>query len=141
MHAQSPQNTPLVLVADMQPHMAMALDHMAREAGAAQVALASNSAEAVEYAIDQRPALAILDADLMPVDGYDLAHTIREYWNSKNHQGEIWLTTGRLDEQDAELLTHSTADRVIRHPYDPNMIADLMRHVLAQYAPGSAPTV
>lgn len=124
---------PLVLIADMQPHLALAMDHMARTAGAGQVAIAGNSIEAAEIGIDRRPHLAILDIELLPVDGYGLAKMLRDHWTRHNHTGEIWLTAGRLHEPDAALTAESAADRVIRHPFDPNQVADLMRHVLAQH--------
>jgi len=119
---------PLALIADDQPHILLALDHLVRTAGDVQVITVNNSHEAIHLATQRLPALVMIGLTIPQIDAYTACRMIRDQW--QQHPGQIWLIAGQLLETDPDYAREAGADRVITNPFDPNLVVDLVRQAL-----------
>lgn len=127
-------NVPIIVIADDQPHIQMALEYLARSAGPVRVMLAHHGDEVCHLALEHKPLLVILGMHMPGINAIAAARIIRDQW--QNHTGKIWLIAGCLQPPSDEDVMDAGADCVITYPFDPNLITDAIRAALAETPAG-----
>jgi DNA-binding response OmpR family regulator len=122
---------PIVLIADDQPHIVLALEYLVRGLGNAQVMTATDGRDAVAKSITHRPALVLLDVMMPYIDGYTAGKMIREAW--AGHPGQIWFISARGSRTDADQAREVGGDRFINKPFDPDRVLGEIKKVLEKY--------
>jgi two-component system response regulator MprA len=121
-----------VLIADDQPHLSLALEHLVRSIDGVRATAIADGSEAIHHAIDEQPDLVILSTTIGPIDAWTAARMIRDQWHG--HPGRIWLSAGRLEPYDNDDLTTAGVDHIVTHPYDPNEVIDRITEVIRAQA-------
>jgi len=122
-----------VLIADDQPHLMFALDHLVRTISGVRATCVADGAEAIHRAIGEQPDLVIISTSIGPIDAHTAARMIRDQW--RGYPGRIWLSAGRLEPQDSDALTVAGIDQVITHPYDPIAVIDHVHDLIHHRRP------
>lgn len=126
-----PNSMPIVLIADDQPHIVLALDFLVRSLGKARVMTATDGRDAVNKAIQHKPALVLLDVMMPQIDGYTAGKMIREGW--AGHPGQIWFISARGSRTDADQARVVGGDRFINKPFDPDRVLKEIRQAVEEY--------
>ena len=90
---------------------------------------AKTGTEALQKARESKPALVFLDAVLPDIDGFEVARTLKQD-PSLVPSPYIVLLTG-LEDVARESLEASGIDEVIRKPFQPARVVDIVKRVLA----------
>lgn len=122
---------PVVLIADDQAHIVLALEFLVRSLGKARVMTATDGRDAVAKAIEHKPALVLLDVMMPQIDGYTAGKMIRESW--ADHPGQIWFISARGSRTDADQAREVGGDRFINKPFDPDRVLKEIRQAVEQY--------
>lgn len=122
---------PVVLIADDQAHIVLALEFLVRSLGKARVMTATDGRDAVAKAIEHKPALVLLDVMMPQIDGYTAGKMIRESW--AGHPGQIWFISARGSRTDADQAREVGGDRFINKPFDPDRVLKEIRQAVEQY--------
>lgn len=120
----------LILIAEDQPRILMALEHLVQSIPNAVIIAAQDGSHAVHKALNRKPQLAILSTNLPLIDGHLAARMIRDQWDQQSHHGQIWLTAGQLDPNRPQDIQQTGANQLITYPFDPNLIADLLKQAI-----------
>ena len=120
----------LILIADDQPHILMALEHLAKSVDDVTCLTAHDGPQAVRKAIERQPRLVVIATQMPIIDGHTAARMIRDQWQADRHDGQIWLTAGQLDENALEDAVSAGADQLLTHPFDPVCIVDTLRKLI-----------
>jgi CheY-like chemotaxis protein len=120
----------LILIAEDQPHILMALEHLVQSVPDTIIITAQDGPHAVNKALNRKPHLVILAASLPQIDGHLAARMIRDQWDEQNHRGKIWLTAGQLEKTSQTDAQEAGADQIITNPFDPNLVVDLLKQAV-----------
>ncbi len=90
---------------------------------------AKTGTEALQKARESKPALVFLDAVLPDIDGFEVARTLKQD-PSPVPSPYIVLLTG-LEDVTRESLEASGIDEVMRKPFQPERVVDIVKRVLA----------
>lgn len=120
----------LILIADDQPHILLALEHLVQDIDDVCVITANDGAHAVNKALNRKPHLAVLSTRLPQIDGILAARMIRDQWDEQGHAGQIWLSAGNLDTPNAVDLSACGAHHVLTHPFDPVLVVEQINQAL-----------
>lgn len=82
-----------------------------------RVITAPDGEEALRLALEQRPALAVVDVMMPKLDGYELTRALRS--NEKTKDMPIILLTARAQDVDAERGFEAGADEYLKKPFSP----------------------
>ena len=130
---------PVVLIADGDAESAQALTERVQEEGC-EVVVATDGKQARELCRQVRPQVALLDASLPGIDGYNLLLELR----SKNEDAAVFLTSARGEEfRQAKALELGADDFVVK-PYSLEVMTSKIRRELRRRADGlhvRSPTV
>jgi len=95
-----------------------------------EVLMASNGREAVEIALQERPAIVLMDIGLPCMDGYQSCLEMR---NAGLTDTLIVAVTGYGQERDKQKAEESGFDRYLIKPLDPQTITDLLACLPAKH--------
>ncbi|MCL4294630.1 MAG: response regulator [Anaerolineae bacterium] len=100
-----------------------------------QVAKAGNAALAIELARFLKPDLVVLDLNLeMPHDGLKVCRTLRSEPDIALAKIPILILTAATTEEDINAALEAGADHYLSKPYNPNVLRELIGHLLANRA-------
>jgi DNA-binding response OmpR family regulator len=93
-----------------------------------EVVVADNGQDALDTALDARPALILLDTMMPRMDGYEVCSRLRD---QRPDMPVIMLTAKSLD-ADRAMALHAGADDWVTKPFDPadlvSKVKDRLRH-------------
>jgi DNA-binding response OmpR family regulator len=115
----------LVLIADDDEDI-LALVKYVLEAGGYEVITAHDGAQALALALEQRPALAVLDVMMPQLDGLEVTRRLRATDGFETLP--IILLTARVADADVQAGLSAGATEYLRKPFSPQ---DLRQHVAA----------
>ncbi|MBK1719689.1 response regulator [Thiocystis violacea] len=118
------QDTPLILIVEDEPRLALLVADYLRAAGYRVHHLADGS-QVVEWAQREHPDLVLLDLMLPGKDGLTICREIRA-----ESQTPIIMTTARVDEIDRLLGLELGADDYVCKPYSPRELVARVKAVL-----------
>ncbi len=123
---------PLILLADDEPHILLALEYLTRQLGEVKVLTATDGPTAVHLAIQHQPALILLDVMMPGMDGYAACTEIRNHWQQSPspHDGQIWFLTARESNLDKTQSLEVGANRIINKPFDPDRLLNDISNAL-----------
>jgi CheY-like chemotaxis protein len=99
------------------------------------VRLAHDGASALGVAREFRPQVILLDIGLPDMDGYSIAHRLRD----EHLRGEVLIAlTGFGEAQDRARAEAAGFDRHLTKPVEPEKLRELVRRVGDSSAPGAA---
>src|SRR2546425_12318045 len=104
-----------VLVVDDDPDVARFVEVNLRSAGY-EVSVASNGEEALERAVELRPALVLLDVMMPKLDGFEVAQRLRR--DARTSSTSIIMLTAKALSSDKVLGLSAGADDYIIKPFD-----------------------
>lgn len=100
-----------------------------------QVAKAGNAALAIELARFLKPDLVVLDLNLeRPHDGLKVCRTLRSEPDTALAKIPILILTASTSEEDINAALEAGADHYLSKPYNPNVLRELVSHLLANRA-------
>ncbi|HEY7149312.1 MAG TPA: response regulator [Gaiellaceae bacterium] len=118
---------PLILVADDDEDILMLLTfHMERSGY--EVVQARSGTEALEVAIDRRPALAVLDVMMPGIDGFEVTRELRA--DDRTRSMPVVLLTARAQATDVAQGMAAGADEYVKKPFDPHDLRDRVERLL-----------
>jgi DNA-binding response OmpR family regulator len=120
-----------ILVADDDADI-LALVAFRLERSGYEVIRAGDGAEALMLALEEAPALAVLDVSMPKLDGYEVTRRIRA--DERTCRLPVILLTARVLERDVALGYEAGADDYMKKPFSPQ---ELRVHVQAILARGS----
>lgn len=116
----------LILLADDEPHILLALEYISRTLDNVTIRTASDGPTAIKIATEQNPCLILMDVMMPGIDGYTACATIRKQWEESHHDGQIWFITARSSNIDNEHALSVGANRVVHKPFDPDVLLKTM---------------
>ena len=120
---------PLVLVADDDEDI-RALVEFRLERADYEVVTAADGVEALEVALERRPALAVLDVMMPKLTGYDVTRRIRA--SEAIGRMPIILLTARVLEDDITRGFDAGADDYLKKPFSPQELGARVQAVLGR---------
>jgi CheY-like chemotaxis protein len=115
----------LILIADDDEDI-LSLVRYVLEAGGYEVIAANDGAQALAFALERQPALAVLDVMMPQLDGLEVTRRLRA---TEGFEAlPIILLTARVADADVQEGLGAGATEYLRKPFSP---ADLRRHVAA----------
>jgi two-component system phosphate regulon response regulator PhoB len=118
---------PLVLVADDDAEVAGLVAISMRRAGF-NVVTAANGEQALELALEYRPAAAVLDIMMPNMNGYELVHRLKE--EPETADMPIVLLSARAGALDRDYGLRIGADAYIRKPFPPKELGETVRRLI-----------
>jgi PAS domain S-box-containing protein len=116
-----------ILIAEDSPTQAQRLLHILRQRGWG-VTAATNGREALQLALQERPALIISDVVMPEMDGYELTREIKA--NPRLRDVPVILVTTMSDPQDVIRGLECGADCFILKPYDEQHLVGRVQYIL-----------
>ena len=120
---------PLVLVADDDEDI-RALIEFRLERADYDVVCAADGVEALELALERRPALAVLDVMMPKLTGYDVTRRIRA--SQAIGRMPVILLTARVLEDDVTRGFEAGADDYLKKPFSPQELGARVQAVLGR---------
>ena len=117
----------LILVADDDEDILLLLSFYLERAGY-DVAQARTGQEALQMAIDLRPALAILDGMMPGLDGLDVTRELRR--NASTRSMPIIMLTARAQATDVAQGMAAGADEYVKKPFDADDLKERVDRLL-----------
>jgi DNA-binding response OmpR family regulator len=122
---------PLVLVADDDVEVAGLVAISLRRAGF-DVVTAANGEEAIEQALEHRPAAAVLDIMMPNMNGYEVVRRLKD--ESVTAHMPIVLLSARAGALDRDYGLRIGADAYIRKPFPPRELGETVRALIESAA-------
>jgi DNA-binding response OmpR family regulator len=122
-------DAPLVLVADDDPDLLELVEFRLERSGY-RVARARDGQEALDVALEQRPALAVLDVMMPKLDGYEVVRQLRAH--PETARMPVILLTARVQEADVSKGFEVGADDYIRKPFSPQELRARVQAILGR---------
>ena len=122
-----------ILVVDDDPNVQRLLQYTLKQEGY-DVVIAGDGAEGFRLWGAESPDLVLLDVMLPKLDGYQVAHKIREQEAGASHVPIIMLTAEREVEQKVRGLRAGADDYLIK-PFHPAELLARIKSLLARFAP------
>ena len=119
----------LVLAAD-DDEMILGLVVYRLEHSGYRVITAHDGEEALERALAERPALAVIDVMMPKLDGYELTRLLRSHVETR--EMPIILLTARVQEADVDRGFEAGADDYLRKPFSPQDLRSRVHALLAR---------
>lgn len=129
MEAGQESERPLILVADDEDDVRSLIVTQLAKSGY-DVVEAVDGAQAMELALDRRPALAILDVMMPGLNGYELTKRLRE--NQNTEEMPIIILTARAGARDVTQGFEVGADDYIKKPFSPRELRDRVEEILGR---------
>ena len=126
------ERSPLVLVAD-DDEIILGLISYRLEHSGYRVITALDGQEALRLALDECPALAVIDVMMPKIDGYQLTRCLRG--NEETRELPIILLTARAQEADADRGFEAGADEYLAKPFSPEELRSRVEALLARPRP------
>jgi DNA-binding response OmpR family regulator len=118
---------PLILVADDDDDILMLLSFHLEHAGF-EVVQAHNGLQALELAVERRPALAVLDVMMPGLDGFDVTRELRA--DARTRSMPVILLTARAQATDVAHGMAAGADEYVKKPFDADDLKDRVERLL-----------
>ena len=122
-------STPLILVADDDPDIRALVAFRLERAGY-EVLSAGDGEEAYAAAQERTPDLAVLDAMMPKLDGYELTRRFRA--DAATARMPIVMLTARVQEADVQRGFDAGADDYIKKPFSPQELRARVQAVLGR---------
>jgi DNA-binding response OmpR family regulator len=123
------QEAQLVLVADDDPIILGLVVYRLENSGY-RVITAADGEEALQLALAERPALAVVDVMMPKLDGYELTRRLRSHEDTRDMP--IILLTARVQEADVDQGFEAGADDYLRKPFSPQELRSRVHALLAR---------
>ena len=117
----------LILVADDDEDILMLLSFHLERAGF-EVVKAHNGLQALELAVERRPALAVLDVMMPGLDGFDVTRELRA--DARTRSMPVILLTARAQATDVAQGMAAGADEYVKKPFDAHDLKDRVERLL-----------
>jgi DNA-binding response OmpR family regulator len=118
---------PLVLVADDDEDILELIAFRLERAGY-EIVRARNGRQALQLALDLKPALAVLDVMMPGLDGYDVTRELRR--NEETRTMPVILLTARAQASDVSRGMAAGADDYLKKPFDAQDLKDRVERLL-----------
>jgi DNA-binding response OmpR family regulator len=125
----APSNRPLVLVADDDEDILTLVTFRLERAGC-DVVKARSGDEALRVALEQVPALAVLDVTMPGLDGYQVTRELRRAEATSTMP--IILLTARAQESDVARGLAAGADEYVKKPFDARDLRERVERLLSR---------
>ena len=120
---------PLILVAD-DDEVIVGLVVYRLEHSGYRVITAGDGEEALRLAMDERPALAVIDVMMPKLDGFEVTRRIRS--NDETKDMPVIMLTARVQEADVERGFAAGADDYLKKPFSPQELRSRVQALLAR---------
>lgn len=127
--AQRENGKPLVLVADDDADI-LALVTFRLERGGYEVVAANDGEEALRFALERAPDLAVLDVMMPKLDGYEVTTRLRQ--NERTRRMPVILLTARVQEADIARGFEVGADDYVKKPFSPQELGARVQAILGR---------
>ena len=124
-----PTPKPLVLVADDDADI-LALVTFRLERGGYEVVAANDGEEALRFALERAPDLAVLDVMMPKLDGYEVTTRLRQ--NERTRRMPVILLTARVQEADIARGFEVGADDYVKKPFSPQELGARVQAILGR---------
>lgn len=121
-----------ILVVDDESHIVKVLEMRLKAAGY-EVLTARDGQEGLELAKKEKPDLLILDLMLPRMNGYLVCSLLKK--DARYSHVPIILFTAKAREEDMSLGEEAGADAYVNKPYDPQVLLDKIRELIAAAPP------
>lgn len=121
-----------ILIVDDEAHLRMLIQQALEdlEDEGAELYTASNGEEALDAIRLHQPNIVVLDVMMPKKNGFDVCHTVKIEWGQI--QTRIILLTAKGQEFDKLRGEQVGADLYMTKPFDPDMLVEKVRSLLAQ---------
>jgi DNA-binding response OmpR family regulator len=116
-----------VLVADDERDM-LELVAFRLERSGYEIVRANDGEEALRFALEQRPDLAVLDVMMPKLNGYDVTREIRRHEQTRTMP--VILLTARAQEADVTRGFEAGADDYLKKPFSPQEVGARVQAIL-----------
>jgi DNA-binding response OmpR family regulator len=116
-----------VLVADDERDM-LELVAFRLERSGYEIVRANDGEEALRFALEQRPDLAVLDVMMPKLNGYDVTREIRRHEQTRTMP--VILLTARAQEADVTRCFEAGADDYLKKPFSPQEVGARVQAIL-----------
>ena len=120
---------PTILIADDEPDVLELLVYRLSHSGF-EVIGAHDGEEALQFALDRTPDLAVLDVMMPRLDGYELTRRLRA--EERTRRMPVILLTARAQDSDVATGFLAGADDYLRKPFNPDELVERVRAVLGR---------
>jgi DNA-binding response OmpR family regulator len=120
---------PLILAADDDETILGLVVYRLEHSGY-RVISAADGQEALELALANRPALAVIDAMMPKLDGFELTRLLREHEETRDLP--VILLTARVQEDDVDRGFKAGADDYLRKPFSPQELVSRVQSLLGR---------
>ncbi|MEM1055570.1 MAG: response regulator transcription factor [Bacteroidota bacterium] len=129
--SDSPADAPTVLLVDDEPDLVELLQYALEQEGY-RVLTATNGADGLRIAEDERPDIAVLDIMMPAMDGIELTQRLRE--DAQLRLTPIILLTARVEENDEIAGLEAGADDYVTKPVSPKKLVSRVRAMIRRQA-------
>jgi len=116
-----------VLIAD-DSDMMRKIARMMLEKGGHSVVEATNGAEAIDKALQEMPAIILLDAEMPEMDGWEACKKIKA--DPATGKIPVLMCTGHDLSEEPETLTAAGADGYVSKPYNPAQMLEKIKSLI-----------
>jgi DNA-binding response OmpR family regulator len=124
-----PRSFPLILAADDDETILGLVVYRLEHSGYRVIA-ASDGQAALDLAVSERPALAVIDAMMPKLDGYELTRLLRSRPETKDLP--VILLTARVQDDDVARGFKAGADDYLRKPFSPQELVSRVQALLGR---------
>ena len=116
-----------ILICDDEPYILESVSFVARQGGY-EIITAEDGQQSLDLAIQEKPALMILDVNMPKLTGYEVCERLKS--NAETKDIHIIMLTARGQERDERIGMEAGADEYITKPFSPRNLRKRMDEIM-----------